>query len=96
MTFGTQELRHGSSPPLPPGGLFLGGGGGFLYIYNDIPILRQLIIKCDKKIKQPFFISTLREPSVNRKDFQALTRVGPLRYNPKSDPLVALHLDKRL
>ena len=32
MTFGTQELRHGSSPTLPPGSLFLGGGGGSMFI----------------------------------------------------------------
>ena len=53
-------------------------------------------IKCDYKIKQVFFISTLREPSVNRKDLRALTLVGPTRDNPEPDPLAVLHLDNRL
>ena len=30
--------------------------------------------------------STLREPSVNRKDLQALTLVGPTRKNPELTP----------
>ena len=51
---------------------------------------------CDKKIKQVFFISTLREPSVNRKDLQALTLLGPTRDNPEPDPLAVLHLNNQL
>ena len=51
------------------------------------------LLKCDKKINQMFFISTLREPSVNRKDSWALTLVGPRKDNPEPDPLAVLHLD---
>ena len=44
--------------------------------------------------------STLREPSVNRKDLQALTLVGPTRKNPELTPTppppAVLHLDNRL
>ena len=40
--------------------------------------------------------STLREPSVNRKDLQALRLEGPLRDNPELDPLAELHLDNWL
>ena len=40
--------------------------------------------------------STLREPSVNRKDLRALTLVGPTRDNPVLDPLVVIHLDNQL
>ena len=36
---------------------------------------------------------TLREPTVNRKDLQALTLVGPTRNNPVLDPLAELSLD---
>ena len=39
---------------------------------------------------------TLREPSVKRKDLQALTLVGPSQHNPDSDPLAVLHLDDQL
>ena len=53
-------------------------------------------IKCDNKIKQVLFISTLRETSVNRKDFRALTLVGPPRDNLESNPLAVLLLDNRL
>ena len=37
--------------------------------------------------------STLREPSVNRKDLRALTLVGPTSHNLELDPLAVLHLD---
>ena len=40
--------------------------------------------------------STLREPSVNRKDLQALTLMGPTRDILVLDPLDVLHLDNRL
>ena len=36
---------------------------------------------------------TLRELSVNRKDLQALTLVGPTRDNPVPNPLAVLHLN---
>ena len=39
---------------------------------------------------------TLREPSVNRKDFTALTLVEPTRDNPVLDPLAVLHLNNRI
>ena len=39
---------------------------------------------------------TLREPSENRKDLQALTLAGPTRNNPALDPLAVLHLDNGL
>ena len=51
---------------------------------------------CDNKIQQVFFISTSREPSVNRKDLRALTLVGPTRDNLVIDPLAVLHLDNQL
>ena len=63
---------------------------------NDLTILRQhkvdcdaLLLrsafeaKCENKINQGYLYSNLREPSVNRKDFRALTLVGPPRHNPK-------------
>ena len=50
-------------------------------------------IKHDNEIKQVFFFSTLREPSLNVKDLPALTLVGPLGDNPEIDPLAVLHLD---
>ena len=37
--------------------------------------------------------STLREPSVIRKDLQALTLVRPTRDNSVLDPLAVLHID---
>ena len=40
--------------------------------------------------------STLRGPSVNRKDLQALTLMGPTRNNLVLDPLAVPHLDNRL
>ena len=39
---------------------------------------------------------TLREPSVNRKDLQASTLVGPPRDKPEIKPLAELHLYNRL
>ena len=42
------------------------------------------------------FFSTLREPSVNRTDFIALTLVGPTRNNLVLKPLAVLHLDNQL
>ena len=39
---------------------------------------------------------TLWEPSVNRKDLQALTLVRPTRNNLVLDPLAVLNLDNRL
>ena len=39
---------------------------------------------------------TLREPLVNRKDFQALTLVGLPGDNPDIDPLAVLHLNNWL
>ena len=53
-------------------------------------------MKCDNKLKQVFFISTLREHSVNRKDLRALTLVGPPRDNLELEPLAVLHLDNGL
>ena len=47
-------------------------------------------VQCDNEIKQLFF-STLREPSVNRKDLQALNLAGVTR-----DSLAVPHLDNRL
>ena len=41
-------------------------------------------IECDNKIKQVFFVSNWREPSVNRKDLWALTLVGPPWTRPQS------------
>ena len=38
-----------------------------------------------------YFFSTLRKPSVNRKDLRELTLVGPTRNNLALDPL-AVHL----
>ena len=40
--------------------------------------------------------STLREPSVKRKDLHALTLVRPTRNNPVLDPLAVLHLNNWL
>ena len=37
--------------------------------------------------------STVREPSVNRKDLPGLTLVGPPKDIPELDPLAALHLN---
>ena len=33
---------------------------------------------------------------MNRKDYQALTLVGPTRGNPELDPLAVQHLDNQL
>ena len=41
-------------------------------------------------------LQTLKEPSVNRKDLQALNLVGPTKDNPVQDPLAVLHLNNRL
>ena len=40
--------------------------------------------------------STLTEPSVSRKDLQALTLVGPPRDNLEPDPLAVLNLDNQV
>ena len=53
-------------------------------------------VTCGNQIKHLFLFSTLREPSVNRKDLLALTIVGPPRDNLELDPLVVLHLNNRL
>ena len=42
------------------------------------------------------WVLTFREPSVNKKDLQALTIVGLKQNNPVLDPLVVLHLDNPL
>ena len=44
----------------------------------------------------PVFISTLREPSVHRKNLRALTLVGPPMANPEPDLLAVLHFDNPL
>ena len=54
----------------------------------------NFVLKCT--FHDIMFISTLREPSVNRKDLPALTLVGPTRDNPEPDPLAVLQLDNRL
>ena len=41
-------------------------------------------------------LATLRGPSVNRKDLQALTLVEPTRNKPALDPLAVLQLNNRL
>ena len=40
--------------------------------------------------------STFREPTVNKKDLQALTLVRPPRDSQELDPLAVKHLDNRL
>ena len=42
------------------------------------------------------WFSTLREPSVNKKDQRVLTLVGPPRNNPEPNPLAVLHLNNQL
>ena len=39
---------------------------------------------------------TLWEPMLNKKEFQALTLVGPTWNNPVLDPLAVLHFDNQL
>ena len=39
------------------------------------------------------FFSTSGEPSLNRKDLQALTLVRPTRDNPVLDPIAVIHLN---
>ena len=68
----------------------------FIKVNCDTLLPHRAFEQSDNKIKQVFFISTLREHSENRKDLQALTLVGPLRSNPKPAPLVVLHLDNRI
>ena len=46
----------------------------------------SVILLCDKEIKQVFFTSSLREPTVNRRDLQALTLAGPTRKQPSTRP----------
>ena len=41
-------------------------------------------------------LQTLRELSVNTKDLQALTLVGPAKDNPVPDPLAVTHFDNPL
>ena len=53
--------------------------------FHDLAICKQLN-KCS-------LFSTLREPSENRKDLEALAFVGPPRDNPESDTLAVLYLD---
>ena len=43
-------------------------------------------IKCDNNIKHVFFILTLSEPSVNRKDSRAVTLAEPPRKNLEPGP----------
>ena len=47
-------------------------------------------------VKTKSTISTLKGPSVNRKDLQALNLVGPTWNNPVLDPLALLHPDNQL
>ena len=43
-----------------------------------------------------FFISNLRDPSVNRKDLQAISLEGPPRENPEPDLVAVVQLDNPL
>ena len=52
--------------------------------------------KTIKLINQVFFISTTLELSVNRKDLQAPTLVGPFLKTQDMDPLAEKHLANQL
>ena len=56
-------------------------------------LLRYGIGILEKPVKCMALFSTLREPSVDRKDLRVLTLVGPPRDNPELDPLAVIHLD---
>ena len=64
-----------------------------LQSYSFLFAIREEISHVTTKSSKCFLFSTFREPSVNRKDLQALTIVGPTSDNPVLDPLAALHLD---
>ena len=57
---------------------------------------QMMWLKCDNKINKVVFFQLYVEPSVKRKDFQAITLVGPLKDNWEPDPLAWLHLDNWL
>ena len=53
--------------------------------------IKEICMKIDSNVEtininQVFSISTLMGPSVNRKDLQALTLVGPTQNNSALDP----------
>ena len=48
------------------------------------------------KLSKLSIFSTLRGPSVHRKDWQALTLLEPTHNKPGLDPLAVLHLDNQL
>ena len=61
---------------------------------NDLPILKLLAF--EESNKKVLFIFNFREPSVNRKDLQALTLVGTPMDNWEPDPLAVLDPDNWL
>ena len=67
----------------------------FIALKDPLTILVTVFTKPDNLIydQKCSLFSTLREPSVNRKDLQDLTLVEPPRDNPELDPLSVLHLD---
>ena len=68
------------------------------YIQELVVALKFFLFRhqCEVRLNKCSLFSTLREHSVNRKDLQALTLVGPPRDNPEQDPLAILHLENRL
>ena len=56
-------------------------------------ILEKLVTCIDRVPYFSSLFSTLREPSVNRKDIQVLTLVGPTIDNLVLDPLAVLQLN---
>ena len=59
-------------------------------------ILEFMIAVYPKKFIKCSLFSTLRKPSVNRKELWALTLVGTPWDNLELDPLAVLHLDNQL
>ena len=56
-------------------------------------VYRKSVMTKSKKCSS---FSTLREPSVNRKDLRAVTLVEPPKDNLEIDPLAVLHLNNQL
>ena len=67
----------------------------FIALRDPVTMLVSVFTKPDNLIydQKCSLFSTLREPSVNRKDLQDLTLVEPPRDYPELDPLAMLHLD---